>query len=113
MFDSSSLWRNVKRQLAAAVAPVVFLSLTAYFGWHASQGERGLVSYAERQKDLVLARAQLARSEADVVLWERRVTGLRGARLDADALDERARAMLNASEPSDIVLMYPPGQKLF
>ncbi len=107
------VWRIIKRQARAAVAPVVFLSLTGYFGWHASQGERGLVIYAERQKDLVLARAQLDRAQAEVALWERRVAGLRGARLDADALDERARAMLNASDPNDVVLMYPNGQKLF
>lgn len=107
------IWRTVKRQLAAVVAPVVFLSLSGYFGWHASQGDRGLVSYAERRKDLVLAQAQLERAQTEVTLWERRVAGLRGAWLDADALDERARAMLNASDPNDIVLMYPPGQKLF
>ena len=107
------LWRSAKRQARAAVAPVVFLSLTAYFLWHASQGDRGLLAYAERQQDLVLARAQLVRAEQDVVLWERRVAGLRGAYLDADALDERARAMLNASNPADIMLMYPNDQKLF
>lgn len=107
------LWRQVKRQARAAVAPAVFLSLSAYFIWHASQGDRGLVVYAEREKDLVLARAQLGRAEAEVALWERRVAGLRGARLDADALDERARAMLNLSEPADVILIYPNSQKLF
>ncbi len=113
MVDTAILGRMIKRQLQAAVAPVLFLALTGYFGWHASQGDRGLVSYAERQKDLVLARAQLDRAQQDVVLWERRVAGLRGARLDPDALDERARAMLNASDPNDVVMMYPNGQKLF
>ena len=113
MFDTATLGRMIKRQLHAAVVPVVFLSLTFYFAWHASQGDRGLVSYAERQKDLVLARAQLERAQQEVVLWERRVGGLRGARLDPDALDERARVMLNATDPNDIVVLYPPGQKLF
>jgi cell division protein FtsB len=107
------VWRQVKRQLRGLVAPAVFLSLTGYFVWHASQGERGLVAYAEREKDLVLARAQLARAEAEVAVWERRVAGLRGTLLDADALDERARAMLNVSDPADIVLVYPNGQKLY
>jgi cell division protein FtsB len=107
------IWRSVKRQVRAAVAPVVFLSLSAYFVWHASQGERGLLSYAERQKDLVVAKAQLERAQQEVVLWERRVNGLRGARLDRDALDERARAMLNVSDPNDVILLYPNGQKLF
>ena len=107
------IWRSVQRQARAAVAPLVFLSLTTYFSWHATQGNRGLVAYADRQQDLVLARAQLGRAEAEVAVWERRVAGLRGARLDADALDERARAMLNVTDPADVVLMYPSGQKLF
>jgi len=107
------IWRIVKRQVRAAVVPAVFLSLTAYFGWHASQGDRGLVSFAERQKDLVLAEAQLDRARSEVVLWQRRVDGLRGAKLDADALDERARAMLNVSDPNDIIVLYPNGLRLF
>ena len=107
------IWRGVKRRARAAVGPAVFLALTGYFVWNATQGERGLVAYAERQQDLVLAKAQLARTEAEVAVWERRVAGLRGARLDRDALEERARAMLNLSDPADIVLQYPSGQKTF
>lgn len=107
------LWRIIKRQARAAVVPVVFLALSGYFIWHATQGERGLVSYGERRQDLVLAKAQLARAEAEVEVWERRVAGLRANRLDRDALDERARAMLNLSDPADIVVLYPPGQRLY
>jgi cell division protein FtsB len=46
-------------------------------------------------------------------MWERRVAGLRNTRLDPDTLDERARAMLNLADPSDVVVMYPQGKKLF
>jgi hypothetical protein len=38
---------------------------------------------------------------------------LRTGRLDPDALDERARAMLNLSNPNDIILLYGNGKKLF
>jgi len=107
------IWRIVKRQARAAVAPAVFLSLSAYFVWHASQGDRGLVSYAERQHDLELAHAQLERAKVEVVLWQRRVAGLSGARLDPDVLDERARAMLNVTDPNDVVVLYPNGLRLF
>lgn len=107
------IWRNLKRQARAAVAPLVFLSLTGYFLWHATQGDRGLVATEAREQDLVLARAQLARAEEDVALWERRVAALNITRLDTDVLDERARAMLNLSDPADIVVLYKDGQRLF
>ena len=45
--------------------------------------------------------------------WTLRVDGLRDQALDADTIDERARAMLNLSDPSEIVVPYGPGHKLF
>ena len=38
---------------------------------------------------------------------------VRAQRIDPDALDERARAMLNVADPADLVLPYGPGRRLF
>jgi cell division protein FtsB len=92
---------------------LVFLSLVAYFLWQATQGDRGLDALAQRQQQLQEAQAELARADADMAGWERRVAGLRTSRLDPDALDERARAMLNLSDPNDIIVPYGDGQRLF
>ena len=108
-----SFGRAVKRQAKAAVAPSVFLLLTAYFVWSATQGEHGLRAYAVRQGDLRNALAEKARSEGDVATWERRVAALRNNRLDRDALDERARAILNLAEPTDIVVPLKPSEHTF
>ncbi len=105
--------RAIKRWLRAAVAPTVFLSLVGYFGWQATQGERGLQSYAMRQEQLKLVQADLQRTTLERENWERRVAGLKTQRLDPDTLDERARAMLNVADPADIVVPYGPGRKLF
>jgi cell division protein FtsB len=107
------LGRAIKRQAKAAVPPLVFLLLVTYFLWNATQGERGLKAYAIRQTDMVNARAELARTQADLDGWERRVAALRGNRLDLDALDERVRAMLNLSDPADVIVLYGEGKKLF
>ncbi len=107
------LWRSVKRRVRAAVAPCVFLSLTGYFMWSATQGDRGLNPQADRAPAIAAAREDVARAETERQVWERRVAALRTKGLDRDALDERARAMLNLSDPTDIIAMYPPGQKLF
>jgi cell division protein FtsB len=104
---------EIKRKSRAAVAPAVFLALVAYFLWQAQQGERGLNTWRQRQEDLRFAQSDQARAEADLAAWERRVQALRASRLDRDTLDERTRAMLNLSDPADIIVMYPQGQRLF
>ena len=108
-----NLGRRVKLAARAMVAPTLFLTLVAYFGWNATQGERGLQSYALRQGQLKLVQADLQKVESERDLQERRVAGLRTQRLDPDTLDERARAMLNVADPADVVVMYGPTKKLF
>jgi cell division protein FtsB len=95
------------------VAPMVFLAITGYFGWNATQGDRGLVAYAKRQDLLrqVVADENAAKAERDA--WEARVSGLRARHLDPDTLDERARAMLNLADPSEVIVKLGPQDKLF
>lgn len=107
------MMRVLKRWALAAVTPAVFLGLVGYFGWQATQGDRGLQSYAVRQGQLRTEQAELARVSAERDAWERRAAGLKTQRLDRDTLDERARAMLNVADPADIVVPYPPGKKVF
>lgn len=108
-----SLIGTIKRKTAAAMVPAVFLSLVAYFMWQAQQGERGTNTASQRALDLQRATAELTRAETDLATWERRVAAMRASRVDSDTLDERARAMLNLSEPRDIIIPYPQGQRLF
>ena len=105
--------RALRRGGRAALPPAVFLGLTAYFGWNATQGDRGLVATAARQQLLVQAEAERTKAEAERDRWEKRVAGLRAARIDPDALDESARAMLNLSDPADIIVPWSGKQKLF
>jgi cell division protein FtsB len=106
------LGRMLRRRARAAVAPLIFLLLVAYFLWSATQGEHGLNTYAARQEDLKSVLAEQAQADADLTRWERRVTGLQ-TRIDGDALDERARAMLNLSDPQEVIVPYEKGQRLF
>ena len=97
----------------AAVAPLAFLSLVGYFGWNATHGDRGLAAFAERQRLLKEAGADLGRAQAEQTAWERRLAGLRNNHIDRDMLDERARSMLNLADPSDIIVQYAPKERLF
>lgn len=107
------LGRVIRRKVRAVAAPAVFLSLVAYCGWNAVQGDHGLQAFARRQEQLKAMQAELVRVQAEQQVWERRVAGLRVQRLDPDMLDERARAMLNVADPGDLVMLYGPGRRLF
>ncbi len=103
----------LRRQARAMIAPTVFLGLAGYFGWNATQGARGSQAFAVRQEQLRAVEAELLRVTTERDMWERRVAGLRDRRLDPDTLDERARVMLNVADPSDIVMPYGAGKRLF
>jgi cell division protein FtsB len=105
--------REMKRRAKAAAAPLVFLAVVAYFGWNVVKGNHGLVAYAQRQALLAQAQQELAKAQAERDGWELRVAGLRSRHIDADALDERARAMLNLADPTDVIVPYAPADRLF
>ena len=108
-----SFGRAIKRRMKAAVAPAVFLLLVSYFSWQATQGPRGLAANTQRNADMVAARQDQLQAEADLAAVERRVAALRNNRLDVDALDERARAMLNLSDPADIIVPLKGSDRVF
>lgn len=105
--------RAVKRRVRASVAPLFFLALVGYFGWNATRGDHGLMAFGARTKLLGQARAELKDAETTQTAWKRRVRGLQADHIEADTLDEQARAMLNLSDPADVIVMYPPKDKLF
>ncbi|HEY0424798.1 MAG TPA: septum formation initiator family protein [Rhodopila sp.] len=108
-----SLGLELKRRCRIMIAPSVFLAITGYFGWNATQGDRGLVAYAQRQElaHKVVAEQNAARIERDG--WETRVSGLRARHLNPDTLDERARSMLNLAEPNEVIVKLGSKEKLF
>ncbi|MGH7078367.1 MAG: FtsB family cell division protein [Acetobacteraceae bacterium] len=103
-------WRIRAR---AGVAPLIFLALTGYFVLNALEGPHGLLEYAADGVRLEAAQKTNRAFEAERRQWEIQVAALRTDHLDADMLDERARAMLNLVNPADIVVFYAPGKKLY
>ncbi len=108
-----SLVGELKRRARIMVAPAIFLTITAYFGWNATQGDRGLKASAQRKDLLRQVIAEQAAAQAEKDGWEIRVSGLRARHLDPDTLDERARAMLNLAEPTEVIVKLGPHDKMF
>ena len=108
-----SFGRALKRRIRDAMLPVAFAALCGYFAWNSQQGDFGLVARERKLQDIALARAALTRAEAERDALERRVTGLRGDRIDRDQLDERARTLLNLVGKDEIVIPYEPNRRLY
>ncbi len=92
------------------IAPVLFFGASAFFIWHAQQGEE---RHVERLQDLAQARVGLNIATAEREAMERRVNAVRGSEMDRDQVEERARALLNLSRPGEIILPYAPGERLY
>jgi len=107
-----SFLRALKRRVRDALPPLGFAALCGYFAWHSVHGDFGLMAREQRLADIAEAKQILARVEAERDALERRVGGLRGAELDRDQLDERARALLNLVGRDEIVVPYAPERRL-
>jgi len=108
-----SFLSQIKERAKALVFPAIFLAITAYFAWNATQGDRGLVAHAQRLQLLQQVKDEQAAAKAEREAWETRVSGLRAQRLDPDTLDERVRAMLNLADPNEVIVKYNSQDKLF
>jgi cell division protein FtsB len=108
-----SFSRELKRQIRLAIVPALLLALTAVFAWQATQGDHGLIMREHRKAQLAQAQENLAAAKAERAMWERKVAGLTPSHLDKDALDQRARELLNLAGPKEIVVQYGQKDKLF
>jgi cell division protein FtsB len=99
--------RTLRRQLKSVLGPTIGLSLSAYFGYHLVEGDRGLYAWVDMTRQIHAAQDQATalRTERDAV--ERRVAMLRPEHLDPDLLDEQARAALNLAGPNERVILDP------
>jgi cell division protein FtsB len=108
-----NLGREIRRQARLAAMPAFLLSLTAIFAWQATQGDHGLIMREKRKAQLAQAEANLEAARLERDNWQRKVAGLTPTHLDKDALDQRARELLNLAEPNEVVVQYAPKDKLF
>jgi cell division protein FtsB len=80
------------------------LSALGYLSFTALQGDYGLHRYIQIQADEERLRADLAELEIERATLSNRVRRLSSETLDADLLDERARAVLGLTRPDELVL---------
>ena len=86
--------------------------MMTYFGYHALQGDRGLIAWWNLRYEIDKADAQLAIVPAEKQALERRVALLRPQSLDTDMLAERAQLMLGGvqGDEKDVLRKIKLGQ---
>jgi len=104
-----SAMSELRRRARHVVGPVLWAALAGYFGYHAVQGDRGLIAWYRVTQQLEEAKATLAEAQAERTALRKRVNLLRPDGLDPDILEERARLTLNMVRPDEVIIMIPGG----
>ena len=96
--------RLLRKYLRHVTVMTASLCLSLYIAFHALQGERGLLSYFQTQKQLEMAQGRLEALQAESADLQRRVSLLQEESLDLDLLDQRARELLHLTKVGETTI---------
>jgi len=95
-----------RRRLRTAINALALYTLAAlvigYFGVNAFTGNHGLRARQDLDQQIAALSTELKVLRTERANWERRVSLLQPESIDADMLDERARALLNYVDPREL-----------
>jgi cell division protein FtsB len=97
--------REFRRRSRQVLWQLLGACIAGYFVYHAIQGDRGVIAWIQVGQRLTEAKDDLAKSDSERAAMEQRVALLSNSSLDLDMLEERARVMLNFSNPDDLVIL--------
>lgn len=100
--------KEFSRKARQVLGPLMGAAVMVYFGYHAVQGDRGLMAWWQLRFEIERANIDLATVSAEKKIIEHRVALLRPESLDRDMLEERARIMLGAVSPKDMIIPLEP-----
>jgi cell division protein FtsB len=94
--------RRFRTVINALALYTIAALLIGYFGVNAFTGNHGLRAKQDLDQQIAQLSTELAALRAERANWERRVSLLQPQSIDADMLDERARALLNYVDPREL-----------
>ena len=95
---------QIRLRLTRALTPALVLVAIFYIGYHAVQGNHGLLKLMELRAETVELETQASEVASEKHALEIKVNNLRKDNLDLDLLDERARDVLGFQEQNEIVI---------
>ncbi len=99
-----SLVVELRRRGRHVIGPTFGALVVGYFLFHAVQGDRGILAWAELKQEVAQAEQTLDRLTKARNKLDSRVKLLRSGSLDRDLLDERARIVSGLANPDEIVI---------
>jgi cell division protein FtsB len=104
MFRRMVTRRRIRNVINTLALYTIAALVIGYFGVNAYSGNRGLRAKQDLDQQIAALGTELATLKAEHAYWERHVSMLRPGSIDADMLDERARALLYMVDPRDLIL---------
>jgi cell division protein FtsB len=99
----------IRPRIRAFLTALALYALAAlfvgYFGVNAYTGKNGLRARQNLDQQIADLVEELDRVKAERALWARRVALLKSNQIDPDMLDERARQLLNYTDPRDVTMV--------
>ena len=96
---------RLKSLLTGVALYTMAAALVGYFGVNAYTGNRGLKAKKDLDREIAELTREFDQAKAEHDQWKRRVSLLKSDSLDPDMVDERARALLNYTDPRDVVMV--------
>ena len=100
--------RSVTRVFAAMVLPAVCGAVTAYFGYYAVWGTRGVVALEDAQAELGVRQEQLAQLQSERRRLQHRIELMKLGQVDLDLVEELARSELMDGAPGQVAVPRKP-----
>lgn len=95
-----SLWRGI-----TAISSLSFLAvITLFFGFNAFSGDRGIVASKALNRQIIIAREELALLQKQNAVLQHRIDLMRSDNVDSDILVETARAELGLYDADDVII---------
>ncbi len=96
--------KRIRTFLNALALYTIAALVIGYFSVNAYTGNHGLRAQQELDHQIAQLGAELDALRTERGYWQRRVSHLRPESIEADMLDERARAKLNYADPRELTL---------
>ncbi len=100
----------VRRRRRAILYPLLLYCVSGaiggYFLWHAVNGERGLKTKDDYERQIARLDSDLAALKDEHQRWQVKVDLLRGETIDADLLKEQAESQLGWVGKNDVVVIF-------
>lgn len=98
------LLNNIKQNKGLTLFVCISFLFFLYFIYHTFNGNYGLISYFNHQKQLEEKKTALIKIEKEVKDKKNKVNKLKTDSLDFDLLDEKSREILGTAKQNEIII---------